>query len=217
VTTTDGKRKRGRQAEAARNDQRVLDAAREVFATEGADAPVSAVAERAGVGIGSLYRRYGTKEELLRRLCALAMEQAIQAAEAGLRADDPWQGLAGYVRECVAFGSGALSPLAGTFETTPEMWRTSRRSSELVAELVDRAREILRPGITALDVTLLIEQFSRRGAIAPPDEEDNTRRRLLAIALDGLRARDAGPLPGRPPDRQHYEARWAGEGSTGAR
>lgn len=210
MTATDGRRKRGRQAEAARNDRLVLDAAREVFATEGFDAPVSAVAERAGVGIGSLYRRYGTKEELLQRLCTLAMEQTIEAAEAGLRAEDPWQGLTGYIRESIAFGSGALAPLAGTFETTPDMWETSRRGRELVEELVGRAGDVLRPDVTSLDIALLIEQFSRRSSTEHADEEDNTRRRLMAIALDGLRARDAGPLPGRPPDQARYEARWAG-------
>src|ERR671915_562143 len=58
----------GRQAEAARNDQRILDAARAVF-TADPNAPISAVAERAGVGISALYRRYAGKEDLLRRLC----------------------------------------------------------------------------------------------------------------------------------------------------
>jgi AcrR family transcriptional regulator len=59
----------GRQAEARRNDRLILEAAREVF-VEDTDAPISAVAERAGVGIGALYRRYASKEELLRRLCS---------------------------------------------------------------------------------------------------------------------------------------------------
>ncbi|HJZ28613.1 MAG TPA: helix-turn-helix domain-containing protein, partial [Streptosporangiaceae bacterium] len=51
----------GRQAEARRNDLVVLEAARDVFSAQGADAPVSAVADRAGVGIGTLYRRFGSK------------------------------------------------------------------------------------------------------------------------------------------------------------
>src|SRR5580700_9164196 len=65
----------GRQADARRNDRAVLDAARDVFAAQGAGAPISAVAERAGVGMGTLYRRYGSKTELLQRMCVLAMEQ----------------------------------------------------------------------------------------------------------------------------------------------
>src|ERR1700694_774718 len=111
-----GQRSRGRQAEAARNNRCVLEAEREVFATRGFEAPVSAVAARAGVGMGSLYRRYGSKTDLLQRLCVLGMQESIAAAETALAADDAWVGLAGYIRECVGFGSGALAPLAGRIE-----------------------------------------------------------------------------------------------------
>lgn len=201
---------RGRQAEAARNDRLVLEAAREVFATRGFDAPVSAVAERAGVGIGSLYRRYGSKTDLLRRLCVLAMEQAIEAAEAALAAEDAWSGLAQYVRDCVAFGSGALAPLAGTIETTPDMWQISKHGRKLLEEVVRRTHRegTLRPDVTSLDVALLIEHFSRRAPAHPDAEVDNVQRRLLAIALDGLRTAPTDPLPGTPPSAEYYEGRW---------
>jgi len=203
-------RRRGRQAEAERNDRLVLEAAREVFATRGGDAPVSAVAKRAGVGVGSLYRRYGSKTELLQHLCVLAMEQTIEAARVALARDDAWSGLEGYVRSCVAFGSGALAPLAGTIETTPRMWEISKRGRKLLDELVARAHREggLRADVTALDVLWLIELFGRHGPAHPGTDDDNIRQRLLAIALDGLRAQEAGPLPGRPPSARHYEARW---------
>src|SRR5215469_7818659 len=97
----------GRQAEARRNDLVVLEAARDVFAARGAAAPISAVAERAGVGMGTLYRRYGSKTELLQRLCVLAMEQTLAAADKALRTCDPWTALAGYVEACVDLRSGA--------------------------------------------------------------------------------------------------------------
>jgi AcrR family transcriptional regulator len=202
--------RRGRQAEAERNDRAVLEAAREVFATQGAGAPVSAVAERAGVGMGSLYRRYGSKTELLRHLCVLAMEQTIAAAETALAAEDAWSGLAGYVRTCVAFGAGALAPLAGSIETTPDMWEVSRRGRKLLGELVARAHRegVLRPDVTRLDIAWLIELFGRYGPTRPGTEDENIRRRLLEIALDGLRAREAAALPGSPPSDRHYEARW---------
>lgn len=203
-------RRRGRYAEAARNDRLVLDAAREVFTTQGFEAPVSAVAQRAGVGIGSLYRRYGSKTELLQRLCTLAMEQAIEAAQAALAVGDPWAGLAGYIRDCTGFGSGALAPLAGTIPLTPGMVATSQRHRELAGALVTRAHRagVLRPDVTTLDVALLIEQFSRHYAALPAGEDANARDRILAITLDGLRARDAAPLPGHPPDWRAYQARW---------
>ena len=68
----------GRRAEAARNDGLILEAAREVFVAD-PKAPISAVSERAGVGIGALYRRYGSKEDLLRRLCADGLGMYIAA------------------------------------------------------------------------------------------------------------------------------------------
>ncbi|GAA0971836.1 helix-turn-helix domain-containing protein [Acrocarpospora macrocephala] len=208
--------RRGRQAEAERNDRRVLDAAREVFAAHGADATVAEIAARAGVGMGSLYRRYGSKSDLLRQLCTQAMEESIQAAEAALAAPDAWTGLSDYVRACVARGSGALAPLAGSLETTPEMWETSRRGRRLLEHVVARAHSegVLRSGVTALDVAWLVEFFGRRGPAAPGTEDEAIRRRLLAISLDGLRNRDAGPLPGPAPSAQHYERRWQTEPRT---
>jgi AcrR family transcriptional regulator len=203
-------RTRGRQAEAARNDRRVLQAARDVFTTQGFDAPVSAIAARAGVGMGSLYRRYGSKEELLQRLCVLAMEQTIEAAQSGLDAKDAWTGLAGYMRECVGFCSGAFAPIAGTISTTREMWDTSRRVRACHEKLVARAHAagVLRRDVTALDISLLIEHFSRRGTPGPPEEADNARTRLLTITIDGLRAQHTTPLPGHPPTWDAYHSRW---------
>jgi AcrR family transcriptional regulator len=202
----------GRQAEARRNDRAVLDAARDVFAAQGADAPISAVAGWAGVGMGTLYRRYGSKTELLQRLCVMAMEQAIEAADDALGADDPWAGLCGYIRACVEMRSGALASLAGQIEVTDEMRGTARRSMARTREVVDRARRAgrLRADVSALDIAWLIEQFSRRAPDpVDPEEERNVRARLLAIALDGLRAPTATPLPGRAPSRAQYVNRWS--------
>jgi AcrR family transcriptional regulator len=209
---------RGRQAEARRNDLVVLEAARDVFAAQGADAPISAVAARAGVGVGTLYRRYGSKTELLQRLCVLAMEQALAAADDALAAADPWDGLCGYIAACVELRSGALASLAGQIETTAGMRGTARRGMARLDELVARAQAAgrLRADVTALDVSWLIEQFSRRppGRLAAA-EERNVRSRLVAIALDGLRSRPGlvpgatEALPGRPPDRGQYVNRWS--------
>jgi AcrR family transcriptional regulator len=217
----------GRQAEARRNDRAVLDAARDVFSAQGADAPVSAVAERAGVGVGTLYRRYGSKTELLQRMCVLAMEQGIEAAGEALEADDPWTGLCGYIRACVEMRSGALGSLAGQIDMTDEMLSTARRGMTLAGEVVARAHRAgsLRPDVTALDIALLIESFSRRapgsaargaqdapGAPDAPDadEERNAQTRLLTVALDGLRAPGVTPLPGRAPSAARYVGRWSG-------
>lgn len=209
---------RGRQTEARRNDLVVLEAARDVFTAQGAAAPISAVAERAGVGMGTLYRRYGSKTELLQRLCVLAMEQTLAAADEALQAADPWTGLAGYIRACVELRSGALASLAGQIETTAEMLGAARQGMARTEDIVARAHRdgSLRADVTALDITWLIEQFSRR----PPDpvdpgEERNVRARLLAIALDGLRADPGNTLPGRPPSRAQYVNRWSHRPSPG--
>jgi AcrR family transcriptional regulator len=204
-------RRRGRHAEGARNDQRLLDAARDVFASEGTAATVAVIAARAGLGIGSLYRRYGGKTELLQHLCLLAMQQAVAAADEALAQPDPAAALTGYIRACVALRTGALSPLAGTIETTPEMWALSRQGRRLHQAIVSRAHQEghLRPDVTALDISWLIEQFART---APPgdatDDDRNVQQRLLAIAIDGLYATSRPPLPGQPPTTQHYEQRW---------
>jgi AcrR family transcriptional regulator len=201
---------RGRQQEAARNDRKVLDAAREVFATQGWDAPVSAVAERAGVGMGTLYRRYGSKTELLQRLCVLAMEQNIAAAEQSLAMDDPWDALSSYVHACVGFSAGAFAPLAGTLQVTDEMISTARRGSRLLARLVkhSQASGALRSDVTATDLSCVIEQFSRPSANPGALFDHLPQARTLAIALDGLRPEGAHPLPGPAPSAHIQAARW---------
>ncbi|MGW5160478.1 TetR/AcrR family transcriptional regulator [Nonomuraea wenchangensis] len=203
-------RKRGPQALAARNDQALIEAARYVFTTQGFDAPVSAVAEHAGVGMGSLYRRYRTKDELLQRLCVDSMERVATAAQDGLAHEDPWQGLASYIQQCVAFGFGILAPLAGAIDVTPEMQQANQRAQHLADELTARAHRagLLRADVSTMDISLLIGQFGRTIPAPPGQSEDEIRSRLLAIALDGLKAHNAGPLPGKPPSVQHYQALW---------
>lgn len=202
--------RRGRQAEAARNDRLVLDAARAVVARYGADAPVSAIAERAGVGMGSLYRRYGSKDDLLRHLCTLAMESTIRAAEQALAEPDPWAGLSAYVTQCVAQGTGTLGALAGAIQTTPEMWAISKRSRALLQQLVAKAQRAgsLRPDVTVLDIAWLIETLGKSGPADPVTEDAVILQRLTAIAMAGLHAPAAGRLPGKPPSAGHYERRW---------
>jgi AcrR family transcriptional regulator len=204
---------RGRQAEAERNDRLVLEAARAVVARCGADATVAAIAQEAGVGMGSLYRRYGTKDDLLRHVCTLAMQETVQAGEEALAVADAGAGLAQYVRSCVSRGTGTLGALAGSIDTTPGMWELSKRSRTLLGRLVGRARQAgaLRDDVTALDIAWLIETLGRSGPAAPAAEDAVIRQRLTELAIDGLRA--APPesrrrLPGPPPTASHYERRW---------
>jgi hypothetical protein len=140
------------------------------------------------------------------------MDQALTAADDALAASDAWDGLCGYIRACVELRSGALASLAGQIETTAGMRNAARRGMARMEEIVAHAHRDgrLRADVTALDITWLIEQFSRR----PPDqvepaEERNVRSRLVTIALDGLRAGPGQALPGRSPSRSRYVNRWS--------
>ncbi|HEY9413028.1 MAG TPA: TetR/AcrR family transcriptional regulator [Jiangellaceae bacterium] len=209
-----------RRAEAENNDRALLRAAREVLATDGAHASVAAIAARAGVGIGSLYRRYRSKEELFQHLCAVALDQWLEFAEQGLAHHDPWDGLVHYVESSIDVGPGSLAPIAGTIEVTEEMAAKAIRSDEAVDALVSRAHAagVLRPDATAIDLSLLIEQLSKSPLVEQLTSQGhddlaeaalNARRRLTAIALDGLRAPAWRPLPGAPPTGDLFTQRWA--------
>jgi AcrR family transcriptional regulator len=201
----------GRKAEAARNDGAILDAARTVFIRT-PEAPMSAVAAEAGVGVGALYRRYAGKEELLRTLCAEGLRRFIEVAEVALAGTgDPWAAFAGYVRGVIESDVHALTVrLAGTFTPTTELHDLAARAGTLGDEVFRRARDAgaLRLGFEAADVPMLFEQITaiRLGA---PGRTAALRERYLTLLLDGVRATAAtGPLPASPPTSEELSARW---------
>ncbi|HTZ43931.1 MAG TPA: TetR/AcrR family transcriptional regulator [Jatrophihabitans sp.] len=208
---------RGRQAEAAVNDGRVLDAAREVFATLGWDAPVAMVAERAGVGMGSLYRRYGSKEDLLRHLCLLSLAQLGQEADTALAdpAGDGWEAFVGFVHRCVAYRAGAFAGIAGKLPASEELTRSAEQAHRKVQLLITRSQRAgaLRPDLTAVDVHQLLELFGRRERAVPTGRSDSLaaarQDRLLAIVLGGLRPAAAERSLPRGSSWRSYRARWA--------
>jgi AcrR family transcriptional regulator len=208
-----------RRADAQRNDRALLRAAREILAADGAHASVAAIAERAGVGIGSLYRRYRSKEALFQHLSVVALEEWLAAAQEGLARADPWEGLAHYITTGIDIGPGSLAPVAGTIEVTKDMAAKSRQGDEAVEALVARAHAagVLRPDATAVDIGLLIEQLSRsplleqlqrQGRADLTEAARSARNRLVAIALDGLRVTPSGPLPGSEPSDRLFTERW---------
>jgi AcrR family transcriptional regulator len=185
----------------------LIDAAREVFARHGPEAPVSVVAAAAGVGIASLYRRYATKQDLLQHLCLVSMEQQIAAASTALAAgDDDWANLSGYVRTCVGFRAGVFGIIAGTIPITAEMIATAAEAHRLVAELVQRAQAsgTLRPDVNAVDLFELVALFSRRDSTS-----STATQRLLEIALAGLRDGAPGTLPDQAITWGDYAAGWS--------
>lgn len=200
----------GRRAQAARNDEVILEAARAVFVSN-PEAPISAVAERAGVGISALYRRYASKEELLRKICGDGLQRYIAEVEAALADDrDAWTAFSDFMRRAVDADTSSLTlSLAGTFRPTEELYREAARAQQMNLELFDRVRAAgaIRPDVGPDDISLLFEQI----AAIRLDGEERTRelrQRYLTLVLDGLRARPGTPLPGRPPQWEEINDRW---------
>jgi AcrR family transcriptional regulator len=200
----------GRRAEAARNDERILEAARRVFIAD-PGAPIAAVAKEAGVGISALYSRYGSKEELLRQLCAEGLQRFTTEVEAALADDrDPWTAFADFMRRAVEADTNSLTlALAGTFTPTEDMFRDAERANKLQVKLFKRTRAagVLRDDFEVHDMSLIFEQLA---AIRTGDRERTLelRRRYLGLILDGIRTPSPTPLPGRAPSWQEINARW---------
>jgi AcrR family transcriptional regulator len=208
MTETTPGRLSGRRAQAARNDQLILDSARAVFIADPA-APITAVAKHAGVGISALYSRYGSKEELLRKLCSDGLETFVAETEAALADDrDHWTVLASYMRRLADADTSSMTvALAGTFTPTQEMFALAARGGQLLDELAGRVGDVLRPGVGAHDLSVVTELVA---SIKEPDagRTRELRQRYLAVILDGLRAGHAEPLPASPPTWQEISGRW---------
>ncbi len=197
----------GRRGQALRNDAVILDAARTVFLSD-PRAPVAAVAEQAGVGISALYRRYPSKEDLLRTLCHDGLRRFITEAESVAGDPDPWAAFSKFLSRVVDADVHSLTVhLAGTFTPTAEMHADARRANELAGALVRRAQAAgrLRADVVPDDVGLVLEGCA---AVRVPDpaRTRELRQRYLRLQLDGLAtppARD--PLPGPPP---HGDLNW---------
>lgn len=200
----------GRKAQAARNDQVILDAARAVFVAD-PGAPIAAVAERAGVGISALYRRYAGKEDLLRQLCSDGLETFAAEAEAALAEEgDPWSSFAGFIRRIVDADVHSLTiNLAGTFTPDEHLRRAAAHASDLATRVFDRAVQagVLRPGLDATDMSMIFEQLA---ALHLGDKERTSqiRRRYLTLMLDALRLTEAASPPGPAPSAEEIGRRW---------
>ena len=212
MEATNTTRLSGRQGEAARNDRRILEAAREVFTADPL-APISAVAERAGVGISALYRRYRSKEQLLQQLSLDGLRRYIVEVESALADDgDPWDAFAAFMRRAVDADTNSLTlHLAGTFTPTEDHWRDGEKAFQLNVRLLNRTREagVLRQEIDVGDLSLLFEQLAAV-KIDDPERTKQLRQRYLALILDALRDTSAAPLPGPEPTWEEISRRWAG-------
>jgi AcrR family transcriptional regulator len=182
---TTAKRQR---ADARRNRERIVEAARRVFAEKGADAQMDDIARAAGVGVGTVYRHFPHKEALLAELVAAKFRAFGDNAERALEVEDPWEAFAGLLRanaELCVRDIGVQEALS----RTPDVWRLAepefKRLDALANQLVARAQAagMLRPDFAVAEIPMLMSGLYSTMAVSGYDWH-----RHLEIILDGLRA-----------------------------
>jgi AcrR family transcriptional regulator len=201
----------GRTAQARDNDDRILQAARQVF-LEDPEAPVAAVASRAGVGIGALYRRYRDKNALLDRVCLEGLRRYMAAAEKALGdvEGEPWAVYARFMREIVEADTHAnVLRFAGLFKPSKLLYGEAEKAHALNLRLFNRtkAARVLRADIEASDIALLFEQLAAI-RLGDASRTARLRQRYLALVLESLTARPGAALPGPAPTWEEINGRW---------
>lgn len=186
--------------DAERNRQRVLAAARELFAEKGLEATLNDVARHANVGVGTVYRRFATKEELLEAIFADGMDQLAALAEAALQQEDSWQGFVWYVEnmcEITATDRGLREIAFSKVYAGDRVKACQERLVPVLTKLVERAQGdgYLRPELSSTDMPifgLLSGTVSEYAGHVDPD----LWRRYVAILLGGMRQHDdQSPIP----------------------
>lgn len=180
----------GRAREARQNDVALLRAAREVFAELGYDAPMSKVAERAEIGVGGIYRRYASKDELVQRLREHGIAEVIGIAESARDAPQADGSVATFLRQHILTAESRALPLgASRTPSTPEIARLSGVLHDVLAELIEADVKLgLVPGdFSPGDVMAALAHLT---PIMGTDREVSRARNLrhLTFFLRGLRA-----------------------------
>ncbi len=182
-----------------RNRERLLAAARELYAEQGFDVTLDEIARHAGVGVGTAYRRFANKSEVLDALFAEQTVEMAAAADAGIADPDPWHGLVTYLETSLdlQLSDKGLAQIVSGDRISVEQHDWNR---EVMAPknraLVVRAQEagMLRADITGTDLTFIqvgLNAIMARSRNAHPD----LYRRYLHLLLDGLRAEPGQPTP----------------------
>jgi len=184
------------RADAERNRRLLLDAARELFAERGLQVTLDDIARHAGLGVGTAYRRFASRERLIDALFEERVGDIVALAREALEADDPWGGLTGFLERSVELQSadrGLKELLLGTAEGRERVATIRAQMRPLATELVRRAQDAgyLRREFAPQDMPLLQIML---GAIVDASQpvQPELWRRYLALILDGMRA-DGGP------------------------
>jgi len=169
------------RADARRNRVRVLEAAEAALAAGGVGVPMEDIAQRAGVGVGTLYRHFPTKEALVAAVVAHRMELLLRDADELLAAADPGAAFFGFIDRVVTMGT-AKRDLAQALDVAVAD-QVKRDLLRAVGDLLARAQAAgaVRPDVEAADVMALMP-----AALSAPD-------RLLPVVRDGLRAAPQRP------------------------
>jgi AcrR family transcriptional regulator len=188
------------RADAERNRQRLLAAAKELFRTRGLHVTLDDVARHAGVGTGTAYRRFPNKDALIDALMADRIAEIGEIAKECLEEPDPWEGLTGFFERSLALQAADRGLKEVLFSPGRGRARSNEARSKIgpvVTKLVARAHEagVVRSDMATTDVGVI--NFMLNMAVDLGREiEPDLYKRYLAIVLDGLRPRDdLEPLP----------------------
>ncbi|WP_369170030.1 TetR/AcrR family transcriptional regulator [Streptomyces sp. R28] len=189
------------RADALRNRERIVTAAREMFVEFGPDVPLDEIARRAGVGNATVYRNFPDRDALVREVVCSVMDRTVAVAELALaETGDAFEALERFVHAAADERISALCPMVqSTFDKNhPDLEAARERVEQLVGEIMGRAKAAgqLRPDVDVGDVMLGVAQLSRPPAGTGCDIADRFVHRYLQLFLDGLRAPARSVLPG---------------------
>jgi AcrR family transcriptional regulator len=186
------------RADARRNREAVIAAAKQLFADQGLDAQVPDVARAAKVGVGTVYRHFPTKDDLIAALVAERFERFADKARESLESPDAWEGIVHFLRFAAQIQADdrALCEVMGS---RPQLMDAAARAAglpELAEKLVSRAQRSgqLRADLDWEDIPMIACGLGSATHAGPPTSSGRWPR-LVEIILDGLRAPGTGKLP----------------------
>jgi AcrR family transcriptional regulator len=180
---------RPKRADARRNYEKVLNAAREAFAEGGESTALEEIARRAGVGIGTLYRHFPNRQALLEALYVGEVEEMCRSA-AELEGGDPWEALNGWFERFIAYigtKRALADELSNYLDSDASLFQVCRTALFEAGEpLLKSAQEagVVRPDVTIGEVIQMVV-----GIAKIPAKDPQQNQHILRIALDGLRYR----------------------------
>lgn len=192
------------RADAARNRERIVAAAAEVFAARGLDAATAEIAQRAGVGEATLFRRFPCKDDLIDAIVEARMEEVAELADAAADDPDPGAALERFMHDVIrsfARDRGFFEAAGDRCFTDPRLAELRARSTEAMRRLLKRAQDAgaVRRDLSASDLTFLLGGAAHAMSVPLPGLREDLWKRYLRIILDGMKPEGASKLrPGAP-------------------